>query len=298
MRKPVRLAFIILLSAAAVVALMLMLVQDGIVLKIQSAHGAEDPEHPAYIAALTTGNRYEVLTNGDQIFPSMLEAIRSARRRIAFETYIYKPGEMADQFTEAFEQAARRGVAVKIVLDAVGAMNIDRDHLQRLRDAGAEVVWFNVFAWYSFHEVNSRTHRKIYEYQPTMMHAKVLVVDGIWSMFGFRELRQPVAGAERRTERRGHRPGNSRSLPEGLRRRPEPRCAPRSAHLAAAAAALEGPRGLLERLRGGVLAGSAASSCSAVSSGYRTRRSSADGRHTAAATAADVHKRTAMGRVF
>ena len=25
---------------------------------------------------------------------------------------------------------------------------------------------------------------EIYEYQPTMMHAKVLVVDGIWSMFG------------------------------------------------------------------------------------------------------------------
>jgi cardiolipin synthase A/B len=79
---------------------------------------------------------------------------------------------MADQFTEAFEQAARRGVAVKIVLDAVGAMNIDRDHLQRLRDAGAEAVWFNVPAWYSFHEVNSRTHRKI------------LVIDGAVAFTG------------------------------------------------------------------------------------------------------------------
>jgi cardiolipin synthase A/B len=169
--SPVRRAFAILLGAAAVVAFMLMLAQDGVVLRIQSPHGAEDPEHPAYVAAmvgadLTTGNRYVVLTNGDEIFPSMLEAIESARRRIVFETYIYKPGEMADRFTQAFERAARRGVDVKIVLDAVGALSIDREHLQRLRDAGVEAVWFNTPAWYSFHEVNSRTHRKI------------LVVDG------------------------------------------------------------------------------------------------------------------------
>lgn len=166
MSWPVRRAFAILLAVAAVVTLLLMFAQDPAVLRIESARAAGDPEHAAYMAAmvgadLTTGNRYEVLTNGDQIFPAMLEALRAARHRIAFETYIYKPGETGGRFTDAFVEAARRGVSVRIVLDAVGAMNIEGEHLDRLREAGCEVVWFNPPAWYALHDLNYRTHRKI-----------------------------------------------------------------------------------------------------------------------------------------
>ena len=54
-------------------------------LQIESLHKADDPLFPAYVAALlgaqaTGGNHYDVLSNGDQIFPSMLQAIRDARR--------------------------------------------------------------------------------------------------------------------------------------------------------------------------------------------------------------------------
>lgn len=171
MSWPVRRAFAILLSVAAIVTLLLMLAQDVSVPRLHSAYGAGDPQHAAYLAALvgadlTTGNRYEVLTNGDQIFPAMLAAIDSATRRISFETYIYKPGDIGERFTTAFVNAARRDVAVRIVLDAVGAMNMEGEHLDRLREAGCEIAWFNRPAWYALHHINYRTHRKI------------LVVDG------------------------------------------------------------------------------------------------------------------------
>jgi cardiolipin synthase len=92
-RSPIRRAFIILLVAAAVVVLGLVFAQDQETLRPRSALAAEDPGFPAYLAALVGadlvgGNRYEVLTNGDQIFPAMLKAIDSARHRISFETYI------------------------------------------------------------------------------------------------------------------------------------------------------------------------------------------------------------------
>jgi len=62
---PVRRAFVILLVAAGVVALMLMFAQDQETLKIRTAVGAEDPRQPAYLAALvgaglTHGNHYDV----------------------------------------------------------------------------------------------------------------------------------------------------------------------------------------------------------------------------------------------
>jgi cardiolipin synthase len=162
---------------ALVLAIALGIAQDQEVLQIESPRAATDPEFPAYIAALTgtaltTGNRFEVLVNGDRVFPSMLAAIRGARRQISFETYIYAPGSVADQFTAALEEAARRGVRCNLVLDAVGSKDTGPEHLDRLRRAGCAVGTFNTPAWYSFEELNYRTHRKI------------LVVDGVVGYIG------------------------------------------------------------------------------------------------------------------
>ncbi len=169
--SPVRRAFVILLAAAGIVAILLMLAQDQETLKVRSAIGAEDPRHSAYLSALvgvalSRGNRYDVLTNGDQIFPAMLDAIRNAKRRISFETYIYDKGEVADRFTMALEEAARRGVHVNMVVDSVGASGMKGDDIKRLEAAGCRIGSFHSLTWYSLEEVNYRTHRKI------------LVVDG------------------------------------------------------------------------------------------------------------------------
>ena len=169
--SPVRRAFLILFVAAAIVAGLLLLAQDQQTLRIRSAYGAEDPRHAAYVAALvgadlTRGNAFDVLTNGDQFFPAMLEAIEGARRRISFETYIYDRAGIAKKFTDALEAAARRGVHVYLVVDAVGGSSMANDDIERLRNAGCQVANFNTPKWYSLEELNYRTHRKI------------LVVDG------------------------------------------------------------------------------------------------------------------------
>src|SRR5438105_2438015 len=54
------------------------------------------------------GNKITTLINGDQIFPAMLSAIRSARRSVNFETYNFIDGEVAKQFTETLADAAHR----------------------------------------------------------------------------------------------------------------------------------------------------------------------------------------------
>jgi cardiolipin synthase len=170
--KPFRRAFIILLVAGLAIAALLLLAQDQETLTIRSAVSAEDPRHQAYIAALvgsdlSTGNRFIVHTNGDQIFPAMLGAIRGARRRISFESYIYNSeSAIAGEFTRALEDAARRGVQVNVVLDAVGASSLSDADLERLRGVGCTIALFNAPTWYSLEELNYRTHRKI------------LVVDG------------------------------------------------------------------------------------------------------------------------
>lgn len=150
----------------ALVGGLLALAQDQLTLKIESAHGAEDPQFSSYVAALlgvhpTGGNRYEVLTNGDQIFPSMLAAVNQAKKRISFETYIYTEGAIGQQFTDAFIAAAKRGVLVQIVVDAVGSNKIPPAWQANLRAAGVKLGEFGPAKWYALEELNYRTHRKI-----------------------------------------------------------------------------------------------------------------------------------------
>src|SRR3954453_18932 len=64
------------------------------------------------------GNSITTFQKGREIFPPMLAAIRSAKRTINFETYVYWDGEIAKQFADALAERARAGVQVNVILDA------------------------------------------------------------------------------------------------------------------------------------------------------------------------------------
>ena len=117
-------------------------------------------------ATLHDGNHAEVFTNGHAFYPAMLEAIAGAQRSITMECYIFKLGKTATRFIDALCDRARHGVAVTMVLDAVGSAGVRGSELRRLRDAGVRVEFYQALKWYSLARINNRTHREL------------LVVDG------------------------------------------------------------------------------------------------------------------------
>src|SRR4051812_34125928 len=85
--------------------------------RIESQYTVSDPQFAQTMGnllgpAITPGNTVTTLRNGDEIFPAMLEAIRSATQTITFETYIYWSGEIGNEFAHALSQRARAGVKV------------------------------------------------------------------------------------------------------------------------------------------------------------------------------------------
>jgi cardiolipin synthase len=114
---------------------------------------------------LVRGNRVTTLVNGDQIFPAMLEAIRSARSNVSFETFVFRD-DIGCQFCQALSDAARRGVKVHILLDWLGSSSMDTRLLDATREAGCELELYHRLSWYHLGRLNNRTHRKL------------LVVDG------------------------------------------------------------------------------------------------------------------------
>jgi len=116
--------------------------------------------------AILPGNQVVDLQNGNEIFPSMLEAIRSARKTITFETYIYWSGEVGQQFCDALSERARAGVVVNVTIDWAGSIKMDSTLLEQMERAGVRLHRYRPLHWYNLGRLNNRTHRKL------------LVVDG------------------------------------------------------------------------------------------------------------------------
>ena len=107
------------------------------------------------------GNQVTTLLNGDEIFPAMLGAIRSARRSITFETYIYWSGDVGRRFAEALSERARAGVKTHLLLDWVGSGKMESAMLDEMERAGVEIVRYRPLRWYNLDRLNNRTHRKL-----------------------------------------------------------------------------------------------------------------------------------------
>ncbi|GGQ71802.1 cardiolipin synthase B [Streptomyces flaveolus] len=110
--------------------------------------------------AATEGNELTALRNGDEIFPAMLETIRSAQHTVDMMTFVYWRGSIAHDFAAALAERARAGVRVRLLLDGFGAKEIERELLDSMDAAGVQVAWFRRPLWLSPFKQNHRCHRK------------------------------------------------------------------------------------------------------------------------------------------
>jgi cardiolipin synthase len=109
---------------------------------------------------LVSGNKITTLVNGEQIYPAMLEAIRSAQTNITFETFVFRDGVGAT-FVEELSNAARRGVTVHMLLDWLGSRTMNQSLLSAARAAGCDLQIYHPPSWYHLGRLNNRTHRKL-----------------------------------------------------------------------------------------------------------------------------------------
>jgi cardiolipin synthase A/B len=88
------------------------------------------------LSAFKQGNKFEILTDGPAFYPAMLEAIAAAKETVNMEVYMFKRGEVADQFIKVLGDRARAGVRVTLVMDAIGTLGNFRYIAGRLRPVG------------------------------------------------------------------------------------------------------------------------------------------------------------------
>lgn len=111
---------------------------------------------------LLTGNRVQVLHDGDEAYPAMLAAIDGAERTVALASYIFGHDRAGRPFVDALARAARRGVDVRVLLDGFGIRYTWPPVHRALRRAGVRTELFLPRireAGLAF--FNLRSHRKV-----------------------------------------------------------------------------------------------------------------------------------------
>lgn len=115
----------------------------------------------------TGGNRCELLIDGRQAYPAMLEAIAKAKHTIHLESYILRSDNTGWEFARLMSEKARSSVQVRVIFDAVGSLDLAAEYLQFCRNSGIQLLEYHPVApWRPRWAWGRRDHRKI------------LVVDG------------------------------------------------------------------------------------------------------------------------
>jgi cardiolipin synthase len=119
-----------------------------------SRHSPFD-NHPADMAA---AHSFTWHGTGQSLLECKLRAIDAARSSVCLEMFIFRDSEVGLRFRAALAAAARRGVRVRLIVDAVGSFGLGRDYFDELMAAGGAMRWFNELRLASF---SFRDHRKL-----------------------------------------------------------------------------------------------------------------------------------------
>ena len=160
---------ILLLSSAAILAALLLLIlfEPGIEYRVLApGFDVEDERYLELLAVVINarpfhGSRVEVHSTGEAIYAAELASIRAAKSTVHIEAYLFLRGVAGDRFREALIECARRGVKVRVVVDALGSLLTPAAYFDPLRKAGGQVAWYQPIRWYTLKRFNNRTHREL-----------------------------------------------------------------------------------------------------------------------------------------
>jgi cardiolipin synthase len=124
----------------------------------------DDPDTFAEVLATAIGAQVqegpsiEILTNGAEFLPDLLDEIDNATTSIHITNFIWDDSEFGNTIFKALIAKAKEGVDVKVLIDAVGGHGANADLIDELTQAGGKVARFRPIRWWNINRIDRRTH--------------------------------------------------------------------------------------------------------------------------------------------
>jgi len=105
-------------------------------------------------------NNEKIFFTGENYFTSLFSDIKSAKKSIELETYIFSIDKLGKQIIENLTEATKRGVIVRVLVDGAGTPYWDNPNIEQLENAGAEIRVFHPFPWSLWQWSRSKVHAR------------------------------------------------------------------------------------------------------------------------------------------
>lgn len=133
---------------------------------------------------LRGNNHVKILLGGDQAYPAMIAAIHGARKTIALQTYIFDDDQVGREFAQALADAQKRGVEIRVLIDAIGSKYSRPPIIGLLHKNGITAALF----------MTNPLGMKM-PYANLRSHRKILIVDGRHGFTGGMNIREGFVSA-------------------------------------------------------------------------------------------------------
>jgi cardiolipin synthase len=172
--KTSRGSHVVRVSLVVVIAMVLAII--GLTIVLWSAERGTDPHLnvknvgefsvllPSIVgltqSSMESGNQVQLLENGDEFFPLLLQDIAAAKESVHLESYIWWKGAICNQLAHALADKARSGVEVRVLIDASGGHKMEKELSKLMLDSGVRLVRFHPITLANVGRLNNRDHRK------------------------------------------------------------------------------------------------------------------------------------------
>ncbi|MDD4389180.1 MAG: cardiolipin synthase [Eubacteriales bacterium] len=113
-------------------------------------------------AYYTHDNDIKTITDGNDMFKSMMDDIKNAKESINIQFFIVKKDEVGKELIKILTEKAKQGVEVRFLMDALGSREILERNLNGLKAAGGKYAFFfNTRMRLINIKLNYRNHRKL-----------------------------------------------------------------------------------------------------------------------------------------
>ncbi len=117
---------------------------------------------------ISTNTDVKIFNDGREKFDALIEDINRAKYHIHMEYYIFRMDDVGQEIYEALIEARKRGVEVKLLIDAWGSNKTKMSKFKELQELGGRVAQFFPLI---LPLINPRTNYRL--------HRKIVVIDGV-----------------------------------------------------------------------------------------------------------------------
>ncbi|MDQ0867195.1 cardiolipin synthase [Arthrobacter globiformis] len=132
---------------------------------------------------LVDGNHVELIPGYPDSIRAMTEAVRKAKRFINAEFYIMSTDHVTDDLLTALEEAADRGVQVRVLFDHIGTLRVKGYNKLLKRLKASRIQWRRMLPLLPIHGQWRRPDLR--------NHRKIMVIDGEVAFTGSQNLIEP-----------------------------------------------------------------------------------------------------------